>query len=427
MFGSKNKSYKFGLYVPKAFKDNYPELNAAYANFGYRDTEQSKVKRKLPPIPTEMDNSRISMTIGNSVKPISPLAQDMYTISTDPPEMRPHGYQTTHNPLYNSSSTTLDSDSSSITPTRHFSSSTDADEPSVAQLSHDMQDMSLQLPSELTNTVTENPLFISDSNNSIKKDTSNQLTVVATMESDYLLKKTNLQSVSEDSDELFIPEPDYDEDEFTIDFKSEDADKLAYNRNSGSTLYKDYEGEDFGQYLSDEDDQTEDIGFTWRKNIRHNYPRKARTEVKRQRSSNQKRAEKLFKSAPKMKGGTVRQNLREFSFADAKISLGKTFKEFSNNRYKKNTEVTADDEHFLRSRNSYEQFLGIRFSQSLEGGNQNWSHKDIDNQKNFERALDLDFTGKLTKKFKISRDSIVGRLTTKLRRKSESSLKIPEN
>ena len=445
MPGRKNKSYKLGYYIPKTFKDNHSTLDSAYPNSVYRDSVQhndlpvdkTKNRRKLPPLPTDMDNSRRPMIIGDKKTMVNPRVENTRNSISNSPDIEPadtlsHGYQMTCNPLYHSSTTTLNSESPPA-PLRHALSSTDLDESSLDQISQNMEEMSIEIPPELANTETQNPLFNADISESTKsQDIPNQLTVVATVESDYLSQKTQLQSCSDESDEPFIPEPDYDEDEITIDFKSEDCDKISSSINSGTLLYKDYEGEDFGQYISDEEEHIENIGYTWRKNIRHNYPRqdhsrKARTEVKRQRPTSQRTAQKLFKSAPKMKVSTVRQNLRDFSFADAKISLGNAASHAYNNRYKKNTEVTAEDEQFLRSRHSYEQFLRSRFSQNMDGEPQNWSQKEIESHRNYEKALGLDFTGKLSRRFKSGKDALVGRLTTKFRRKSDASYQIPED
>lgn len=442
MPGRKNKSYKLGLYIPKSFQDNQPALDNSYSNFGFRDSGQyndfpldkNKAQRKLPPIPTDMDN-RTRMSISDKKTLVNPVIENRRnsisnSLGIVPAETRPQGYQTTHNPIYDSSTTTLNSESSPTLVRRALSST---DESSLDQVSQNMEEMSLEIPSELANKSTQNPLYHPDISESVKSQgMPNQLTVVATVESDYFSQKTNLQSSLEENDEPFIPEPDYDEDEITIDFKNEDCDQVTSSINSGTLLYKDYEGEDFGQYISDEEEHIENLGYTWRKNIRHNYPRqdhsrKAKTEVKRQRLSSQRSAQKLFKSAPKMKGSTMRQNLREFSFADAKISLANTVSQVYNNRYKKNTEVTAEDEQFLRSRHSYEQFLHNRFSQSFDGESQNWSQKEYEKHRHYEKSLGLDFTGKLSRRFKNGKDALVGRLTTKFRRKSDSSYQIPED
>lgn len=256
-------------------------------------------------------------------------------------------------------------------------------------------------------------------NKESKLSDNNRKKVTATVEPDYLSQRNLLNSnlMDNEYEEIYIPEPDYDEDEVTLSFKNEDFGNTDSQENSPGQLFKNYEGEDFGKYLSDEEDIVDTNGYTWRKNIQYQTikptSQKANTEIKRNRPKTPKTAQAMFKSAPKIKGNIIRHNLRDFSYADTKISVkpanGKT-----ESRYQKKQEKFTDDDDFMRTKNSYEKFLSTRLVNNNQG--KQWTAKELETRFNECQA-----ESKPLKRTKNGNNTIVGRLTSKLRPKSDTT------
>ncbi|XP_014773718.1 homeobox protein 4 [Octopus bimaculoides] len=249
--------------------------------------------------------------------------------------------------------------------------------------------------------------------------TNNRMTVAATVEPDYLSRRNLLNSnlMDNEYEEIYIPEPDYDEDEVTLNFKNEDFGNTDSQENSPRQLFKNYEGEDFGKYLSDEEDFVDTNGYTWRKNIQYHTispaSQKANTEIKRNRPKTTKTAQAMFKSAPKIKGNIIRHNLRDFSYADTKISV-KPSNAKPESRYQKKQEKFTDDDDFMRTKNSYEKFLSTRLVNDNRGTQ--WTAKELETRFNENQA-----ESKPPKRTKNGNNTIVGRLTSKLRPKSDTN------
>lgn len=145
--------------------------------------------------------------------------------------------------------------------------------------------------------------------------------------SSYVNRNRHNSQTSHDSDEEYpyIPEPDYEEEEATMNFDDVLNKDVYHAQRRDQKIIKEYEGEDFAKYM-DEDEGFHDHTFTWRKNIRHN--RKPASH-----QPNSKHAGRPIMQAPKLipmkkpknvetqHGSMKRQTLRTISYADCKMGV----------------------------------------------------------------------------------------------------------
>lgn len=146
--------------------------------------------------------------------------------------------------------------------------------------------------------------------------------------------RSNSQN-SHASDEEFpyIPDPDYDEDEVTMNFDDfgSTSTKIKSEKRD-SKVIKEYEGEDFAKYLEEDDGFHEENMITWRKNIKHT--RKPTSQSKQPQISKSKFTNHTKINPPKLKPGKKpkhketqhgsmnnRHTLRGLSYADCKMGL----------------------------------------------------------------------------------------------------------
>lgn len=191
----------------------------------------------------------------------------------------------------------------------------------------------------------------------------------------------------------YIPPPDYDDEELTMMFEDEEYIEPAidYNttkRNSTSHLYKEYEGEDFGRYMQEDDYEFDAPRRMPRPppNGRH-YVRKGKAPSKPQKLSNtdKKSAKSKKKQAEKdMKRNTI----RDFTFSDSKIGWGdRTVKSTSAKgryiKHNKDRKRVDNPEMFGQDSGpgSYEEFLRIKNGIPLESPNSSDSGVDTSEDK----------------------------------------------
>ncbi|XP_053394235.1 uncharacterized protein LOC123525824 [Mercenaria mercenaria] len=188
----------------------------------------------------------------------------------------------------------------------------------------------------------------------------------------------------------YIPPPDYEDEEMTMDFEEDYEPVADYNRN-GSSVYRELEGDDFGKYMQ-EDDYEFDApnrplrgpppgghGGHFMQNRARPVPRTAksnRTMDKKVAKSKKKHAP----SEPTMKRNTI----RDFTFSDSKIGWGdRTVKSTSaKGRYIKHNKdrMRIDNaETFGEQKDgpgSYEEFLRVKNGLPLESPNSSDSGVD---------------------------------------------------
>ncbi|XP_064606554.1 uncharacterized protein LOC135471310 [Liolophura sinensis] len=131
-----------------------------------------------------------------------------------------------------------------------------------------------------------------------------------------------------DKEMPYIPPPDYDEDVMTIDIPDEDEETLDYpsaeQALSSRRVYKVYQGDDFGQYLREEESQF--IIPTSRTQTR--YKKSSKKSSTKTRDNNSKSltgtlSRALFGGSKKtVSEPEKRHTIHEFSFGHSKIGLG---------------------------------------------------------------------------------------------------------
>ena len=171
---------------------------------------------------------------------------------------------------------------------------------------------------------------------------------------------------------VYIPEPDYDEEEKTMVFPDDDEDDYPPGLQPEKKVYKEYYGEDFSQYLSDEESGV-DVSPRYRPkrgsrtgsgSHSGGADRKSRTEGKR--SLYRKRGDSLPSSKSKKdKAVSGSNSLRTFSFADSKFGTlrGSSGKRHSVPSLSEDTGEEA--ERFVTNGSSYERFLRSRNGEEL--------------------------------------------------------------
>lgn len=148
-------------------------------------------------------------------------------------------------------------------------------------------------------------------------------------------RRNNSQSSHASDDEYpYIPEPDYEEHERTMNFdyvENNDQPIAPPRRNRNRKVVQENDGEDFSKYMED-DDGFHEQPFTWRKNIKH--ARTPNAKTKQPPIQKSKYSERSMMSAPKLKpvkkpktkaetqhGSMKRQTLRDITYADCKMGI----------------------------------------------------------------------------------------------------------
>ena len=167
---------------------------------------------------------------------------------------------------------------------------------------------------------------------------------------------------------VFIPAPDYDEEEKTMVLEEEEGDfDMNFDPRRKRDVYREYQGEDFAQYLSDEDNGA-DFTQTYTSRPRRPPPQpfKHHTTERKPKGENKRLFKKRDagvantkhkKSPDKSISGS--QSLRNFSYADSKFGT-------INGRNKRHSlprslsQEAEEADLFAETGSSYEQFLSHR-------------------------------------------------------------------
>jgi hypothetical protein len=197
-------------------------------------------------------------------------------------------------------------------------------------------------------------------------------------------RRVMMMMIADEPEVVFIPAPDYDEEEKTMMLEEEDGDPDLYldPAHRGQRVYREYQGEDFAQYLSDEDtpQMTQTLTARHRRFNMNGVERRAKTEAKRphykKRDSmlspggghhhnhqHHKSGKKHGKEKDNRDGFSGSHSLRDFSFADSKFGTvnGRNKRHSLPQSLSSNHDLSAQEaEMFVETESSYEQFLHQR-------------------------------------------------------------------
>ncbi|KAK7100832.1 uncharacterized protein [Littorina saxatilis] len=169
---------------------------------------------------------------------------------------------------------------------------------------------------------------------------------------------------NEEPEGIFIPPPDYDEEEKTMVFDEEDLEAgTSSSPRRGQKVFKEYYGEDYAQYLSDEETGPHKAATVRPRRLHHNnvVDRKTKTEAKR---PHYKKRESIAGKGKKDKSFTGSNSLRNFSFADSKFGTITGSKKRQHS-IPSVSEETDEAELFVSTGESYEQFLRMKNGEDL--------------------------------------------------------------
>lgn len=181
----------------------------------------------------------------------------------------------------------------------------------------------------------------------------------------------------------YIPPPDYEDEEMTLDFEDEYDQVGECKRNSN--VYKEYEGEDFGKYI--EDDYEFDAPQKMIRPPRHGRKIASRpapprnTQPVKTKHPDKKVVKSKKRQAPDP--NAKRNTIRDFSFSDSKIGWGdRTVKSTTAKgryiKHSKDRRRVDDPETFgkVAGPGSYEEFLRVRNGIPTESPNSSDSGVD---------------------------------------------------
>ncbi|KAL8622468.1 hypothetical protein ACOMHN_034133 [Nucella lapillus] len=158
------------------------------------------------------------------------------------------------------------------------------------------------------------------------------------------------QRKGEEPEGVYIPAPDYEEEEMMMSISEEPEEEHPNSTDRPTRVFKEYAGEDFGQYLSDEENGYEEIlRRASRPNLHADH--KSKTEPKRPQN---KKREPLPLKNKKDKGVNGYSSLRNFSYADSKFG---TISRQKNQTPVSRPEGNKEADIFVDTGASYEQFL----------------------------------------------------------------------
>ena len=189
----------------------------------------------------------------------------------------------------------------------------------------------------------------------------------------------------------YIPPPDYDDEEITMDFDDEpEFDTSRFRNNRPYSVVKDYEGEDFSKYLNDDLDY--EIEQSRRKKSNRPPDRLDQKFLPRPPPREGKKGNKQKKKSrkePEMKRNTI----RDFTFSDSKIGWGdRTVKSTSaKGRYikrekdRRRIDITenTEDRSTAPSSGSYEEFLRMKNKMDKDSPNSSDSGVEVGHESQF--------------------------------------------
>ncbi|GFO47994.1 hypothetical protein PoB_007449900 [Plakobranchus ocellatus] len=214
-----------------------------------------------------------------------------------------------------------------------------------------------------------------------------------------------------ESEAVYIPEPDYEEDEKTLDFNSEGTsgdeedggDRLerrpgftngSENQRRMSFPIRQYEGEDLSRYLSDDESDSSPVPETpsppvtnGKSKSKKSGSKKSKNDISNMRpkvsqkhslfknsgSSTQSKSNKKGKSSKNVVQAPAFNSVRSFSYADSKYgtkgrAISRSMMSLSQDTFYLGSEPADDSDMFLSAStqdSTYESFLRSRHSQSM--------------------------------------------------------------
>ena len=172
--------------------------------------------------------------------------------------------------------------------------------------------------------------------------------------------KITHNTTKEEINGVSVPEPDYDEDEVTMEFDGEgEMDQNDATKNRENPAYKDFEGEDFSKYMNDEM-ECEPITYKKARNGRTG----TRTEGKRYKKRDSRSPHTMF-GTPTKNGKFKSGSVRNYSVEDTKLGL--------------TVDGTVKGKSIKNGVNygtSYESFLNSRHGTAVDNGGVDSSRRD---------------------------------------------------
>lgn len=235
----------------------------------------------------------------------------------------------------------------------------------------------------------------------------------------------------------YIPPPDYEDEEMTMDF-DEDYEPVAdYDKNTagyrssaayresagyrGSAVHRELEGDDFGKYMQEEDYEFDAPKRPMRRPHPGAFYQRAKPAQKTSKVIDKKavKAKKKHAPDPNMKRNTI----RDFTFSDSKIGWGdRTVKSTSaKGRYIKHNKERQRIDHpetFAKkeSPGSYEEFLRVKNGIPLESPNSSDSGVDTNEERNHRNMFYHSQPKQLRHEKYEQKPSVWQRLTWKFRK-----------
>ena len=351
-----------GPHVRELFVQNGPGSGAGSFQYAQKESRssydiKSKKKNRAPPPPVGLGQYKPRILSGDSNVNV---LNDHVTSPVRPPRpSKGRGSASNNN--------NGDDDSKDVDRTRPFIVG-DKDTPVMLHPSDDAHDLDLYVDDlALTSTGmpgqaerelgTDNPLFHLQEEE--KEEGSGDALTPNGLP--HMTNGAQPTAKSEEPDGVYIPAPDYDEEEKTMVFPDEPDEQESNSPRRGKKVYKEYYGEDFAQYLSDEENgQGEAIRRPRRGGAGHHAERKSKTEAKRPLY---KKREPLPSKGKKDKGFSGSHSLRDFSFADSKF--GTLTRDKKRHSLPVVSDDTADAELFVNTGDSYEHFLRSKNGEEL--------------------------------------------------------------
>ncbi|KAL3870010.1 hypothetical protein ACJMK2_042627 [Sinanodonta woodiana] len=191
----------------------------------------------------------------------------------------------------------------------------------------------------------------------------------------------------------YIPPPDYDEEEKTMILEDEEDNDKHYHINQANESLRHVEEDDFGKYLSDEEDfEFDSLPVTSRRMKVTQFM--SNPHQKRKSSApTLSKSDSLFKTPKKHKEGLYqRSTIRDFAYSDSKIGWGdRTVRSTSaKGRYikrEKDRKKLTDQQYLEQQKpNTYEEFLNTR----QMGDYENFLHAKSKSQNNLDSPTSSD-------------------------------------
>lgn len=225
------------------------------------------------------------------------------------------------------------------------------------------------------------------------------------------MRQNSTEDTPEDEEPngVFIPDPDYDEEEKTIVLAEEPEEDAAvsprHSPRRGQKVYKEYAGEDFSQYLSDDEADSGIDHLRRQRRPMHIMERKSKTEAKRPHYKKRESLPPKLADNRNSKGFGGSASLRDFTYADSKFA---TLRGGSDKKRNSLGSIPQDGEAelFVNTGSSYETFLRTKNGEVMD---------NFSTDSGFETDRG-GHPGELPARYSHSRDSVWKRMTWKLKK-----------